>query len=496
MPTFLKKRYLISFAVILYIFSMTYLFVRGRYYSFTVNMSDWGYESQVTSIELDPQSKDIIELKKATVDKKGRANITAKAKKPGKAVVHIKNEEDITIDEKLYVHPLMFITCGRYFGDCNGTRFLTLIWEIYFAIIILKFIIMFLIRYRDNMYQYRNIQYLGLIIFMIYEFISLLYGVVYGGGLDDVIFNFLNAISLFVLGTLPLVIIITLVVIASNIWLIRKEGRTWRNMLGFILGLGINLGAIFSIFVERIMKETIITSHFRNSFLAAFLYLFVVNTCYIIVVYGECILLATIIMGIVAARRVPKYDKDYIIILGCQIRKDGTLTRLLKGRADRAIVFAKIQKANTGKDIVFVPSGGQGADEIMPEGEAIKNYLVESGIDEKKIIVENKSVSTDTNLNYSVELIKKDTKKESPKIAFSTTNYHVLRAGMIATSQGIKAEGIGSYTVSYFWINAFIREFIATLVSEKKQNAIVGMSLICMNILIALLLCISIRLLS
>ncbi len=59
---------------------------------------------------------------------------------------------------------------------------------------------------------------------------------------------------------------------------------------------------------------------------------------------------------------------------------------------------------------------------------------------------------------------------EKPRIAFSTTNYHVLRSGLIATSQGIAAEGIGSPTRTYFWINAFIREFIANLVAEKKKH--------------------------
>ena len=59
---------------------------------------------------------------------------------------------------------------------------------------------------------------------------------------------------------------------------------------------------------------------------------------------------------------------------------------------------------------------------------------------------------------------------EKPRIAFSTTNYHVLRSGLIATSQGIAAEGIGSLTRTYFWINAFIREFIANLVAEKKRS--------------------------
>ena len=71
-------------------------------------------------------------------------------------------------------------------------------------------------------------------------------------------------------------------------------------------------------------------------------------------------------------------------------------------------------------------------------------------------------------MKFSNKLIKE--KIDKPNIAFSTTNYHVYRAGIIANDQKIAVEGIGAKTKSYFWTNAFIREFIATLVSEKKSN--------------------------
>ena len=37
-------------------------------------------------------------------------------------------------------------------------------------------------------------------------------------------------------------------------------------------------------------------------------------------------------------------------------------------------------------------------------------------------------------------------------------------------SHGADAEGTGSRTKAYFWINAFVREFIATLFSEWKKH--------------------------
>ncbi|MBO7401717.1 MAG: YdcF family protein [Lachnospiraceae bacterium] len=92
-------------------------------------------------------------------------------------------------------------------------------------------------------------------------------------------------------------------------------------------------------------------------------------------------------MGIAASHRKLAFDKDYMLILGCRVRKDGTPTPLLKGRADAALKFAENQKQATGNELIFVPSGGQGKDEAVSEAECIKNYLLSCGINEKRILV-------------------------------------------------------------------------------------------------------------
>lgn len=120
------------------------------------------------------------------------------------------------------------------------------------------------------------------------------------------------------------------------------------------------------------------------------------------------------------------------------------------------------------KDIIFIPSGGQGTNEVISEAEAMKRYLIEQGVNNQQIIIENNSKNTYENIKYSYKLIKEQNKNS--KIAFSTTNYHVFRARNIAFNQKIKLEGIGSKTKKYFWINAFIREFIATIYSEKRKH--------------------------
>ena len=84
---------------------------------------------------------------------------------------------------------------------------------------------------------------------------------------------------------------------------------------------------------------------------------------------------------------------------------------------------------------MFVPSGGQGSDEIISEGEAMKRYLLEQGIPEEQIMPETKSTNTLENMKFSKELIGDN----DAKVAFSTTNYHVFRSGLFSNQAKLKA---------------------------------------------------------
>ena len=59
------------------------------------------------------------------------------------------------------------------------------------------------------------------------------------------------------------------------------------------------------------------------------------------------------------------------------------------------------------------------------------------------------------------------------------------------TRAGLQVEGIGSRTKPYFWINAFIREFVATLQAEKKRHAVAFAAMILWCVLMIVMLYIS-----
>ena len=354
-------------------------------------------------------------------------------------------------------------------------------------------IIMYRRGLRKNLYLSRNILTCGLIIFMSGSFLMHLINLISipRMGLYEILGSFMNFLETFAIFTMPVAVVMAILATISNMNLLRKEGRTWRNMLAIILSILLCIATVTPAFVSYILQSsTLIDVHnWRGT--GRFIGMFIENTAGIIVVYFECILAGSIVLGIKAARHIPSFDKDYIIIHGCQIRKDGTLTKLLQSRADRAVEFAEMQKKATGKDIIFMPSGGKGSDEVISEAEAVSNYLKSRGIPESSIILEGKSTNTYENFRNSIEIIKKAGGKKAPKIAFATTNYHVFRAGLLAARLHIKAEGIGSRTKSYYWVNAFIREFIATVYYKLRTHILVLAVLMLINVVVTLMTYIS-----
>ena len=132
--------------------------------------------------------------------------------------------------------------------------------------------------------------------------------------------------------------------------------------------------------------------------------------------------------------------------------------------------FAWEQEIATGKPVCFVPSGGQGADEIMSEGSAMAMYLLSHSAEEYEILAEKESRNTYENFLFSKRLI--DAHKKDAKVTFVTTNYHVLRSGMFAKKAGLNAEGVASDTKWYYWPNGFVREFIAILNMHRLPQMI------------------------
>ena len=139
---------------------------------------------------------------------------------------------------------------------------------------------------------------------------------------------------------------------------------------------------------------------------------------------------------------------------------------------DSAVAFEKKQYEKTGRHAVFIPSGGQGSDEIISEGEAMESYLRSIGVPSEQISREDKSVNTYQNMQFSKQVIDGISNNNESRIAFATTNYHVFRGYILAKKLGYEAKGIAAKTKQYFFPNAFLREYIGLLVDQKWKHLI------------------------
>lgn len=239
-----------------------------------------------------------------------------------------------------------------------------------------------------------------------------------------------------------LTVLVGVSIIVSNVVLVKHEGIRITRFLGvpvFIFG-------VLSILVSKI-RVVGVTAFFL-----------------------QWLMLAYFIMSYIAVKRKAEYDKDFIIILGCSISKKGGLLPLLKQRTNKAIRFAWDQEIATGKMAKYVPSGGQGNDEVISEGSAIELYLLSHGAENYEVYAEKKSMNTYENMLFSKRII--DEVDSDAKVAFATTNYHVFRSGILARKVGLNAEGIASSTKWYYWPAALIREYVAFLKMFVKENLI------------------------
>ena len=462
----MKRKHLILIGLALLLVCFALLSVLSRNYVYEIPL----YGEPLTADECNVTfPSDIVSLRGKTVSD-GVLRLTFHAEKYGKAdfVVSARGE-DLKMDT-LYVHHLRQITANSYFGACTGGFIIPIATALYAALLFFSLLRRYRIDMRENMYRYQNVAELGVLVLLAALLLNQLLALPRFTALTDAVRGAMTSAGMLSMVMLPVAFVLSILITISNIRLMRREGRTWRNMLGCMLGILLCVSTIVPGALGEFLQRTTLVDVHNERGAWYYIELVVEQTIAAVVAYLECILIGTVISGFRAARHIPAYDKDYILILGCQIKRDGTLTPMLRSRVDRAMAFADMQKKAAGKELVFVPSGGQGSDEVISEGEAMRRYLSERGVPEAQILPETASKNTDENFRNSLALIRARENGKDANIAFSTTNYHVFRAGLLAAQQGIRAEGIGSPTKRYFWINAFVREYIATLYTERKMH--------------------------
>ncbi len=150
----------------------------------------------------------------------------------------------------------------------------------------------------------------------------------------------------------------------------------------------------------------------------------------------------------------PRYNQDFIIVLGAGLLNGTTVSPLLAKRINTAISFYESQFKAKKTAPRLLMSGGQGSDEQLPEAVAMKEYAIAQGVPEGEILVETNSTTTYENMKFSKEIMD-SLKPNGYKAIFASNNYHIFRAGLYADQAQLKADGIGAPTAFYYLPNAF-----------------------------------------
>lgn len=243
----------------------------------------------------------------------------------------------------------------------------------------------------------------------------------------------------------------------NGVTVLRRESHSLANLLTLILAIFLTLFLIFDFFLLKYLPQWINALFFCIPLILIYLFIVFYNFLTVSFLYQF---------------NRPRYNQDFIVVLGAGLINGETVSPLLAKRINKAIAFYRAQSRATLNPPILLMSGGQGADEKVPEAIAMKQYAMEQGIPERDILVETNSTTTLENMRYSKEIM--DQQMKGPyRAIFSSNNYHIFRAGLYARQAKLKANGIGAKTAFYYLPNAFLREYIAILMMNKKRHMII-----------------------
>lgn len=205
-----------------------------------------------------------------------------------------------------------------------------------------------------------------------------------------------------------------------------------------------------------------------------------------IALYFLSIFIGTTISTIVFLIVPPKYDKDFIIILGCRCTKDNKPSKLLKNRIDGAIDFYRQQILKTGKEAKFIVTGTVSTKGCLSEAKIMRNYLNENGIESKNILLEEKAKNTFQNMKYCKDIVKKINRKA--KCIFVTNDFHIFRSSIFADINGLHSQSLNSGTTSCCYsFNYFLLECKGVFDTYKKYHIYVCCMVAILSIITALI---------
>ena len=150
----------------------------------------------------------------------------------------------------------------------------------------------------------------------------------------------------------------------------------------------------------------------------------------------------------------PQRESDVIIVLGAQVKADGTPSVALERRLTAALESYEEQPKT------IIVCGAQGANEPAPEGDVMRDWLLARGVSDAHVVAETASFNTRENLANAKRIMQERGLREALVV---TSDYHVPRALVLCRQAGIAATGKGSPSKPEYFIKNHFREGLSWL---------------------------------
>lgn len=96
------------------------------------------------------------------------------------------------------------------------------------------------------------------------------------------------------------------------------------------------------------------------------------------------------------------------------------------------------------------------------------DYLTARGVAPELLRFENRSTSTEENLEFSDALMAAE--RPGYRCLIVTSSFHVLRSAILTRRAGVRGQVLGAPTAAYYWPSAMLREFVAILLCYPVTN--------------------------
>ena len=176
----------------------------------------------------------------------------------------------------------------------------------------------------------------------------------------------------------------------------------------------------------------------------------------VVLIVGLILLVVITAQMIAACHRPPEPDSHATaIVLGCEIRGDKPSPMMA-----RRLTVAKtyLEEHPEAKAVL---TGGLGEGESYTEAEVMERWLIAEGIDEARLILENKSASTEENIRFAKELMQEE--ELGPEVVIVTSDFHLYRGMYIAQHLGLEPSGLASKTSTWLLPTFYMRELAAVV---------------------------------